>query len=111
MSAPLESIKVDARPGGIFETLMVNDSDGSQYPTRAVYVEVIEPERLVWTESHSGMTVTTTFTDLGDDRTEVRIRQTNVPEGFRSPQVQAGFRTSLDRFAAHLATLSHEPRR
>jgi uncharacterized protein YndB with AHSA1/START domain len=106
VSAPVEHIKVDPRPGGVFETVMVNDADGSQYPTRAVYVEVAEPERLVWTESHSGMTVTATFTDLGDGRTEVHIRQTNVPEAFRSPQAQAGFLTSLDRFAAYLSGLS-----
>jgi uncharacterized protein YndB with AHSA1/START domain len=106
VSAPVEHIKVDPRPGGVFETVMVNDADGSQYPTRAVYVEVVEPERLVWTESHSGMTVTATFTDLGDARTEVHIRQTNVPEEFRSPQAQAGFLTSLDRFAAYLRDLS-----
>jgi len=105
-SAPVGQIKVDPRPGGVFETVMVNDADGSQYPTRAVYVEVVEPERLVWTESHSGMTVTVMFTALGDDRTEVRIRQTSVPEGFRTPQVQAGFRTSLDRFAGYLSSLS-----
>ena len=97
---------MDPRPGGVFETVMVNDADGSQYPTRAVYVEVVEPERLVWTESHSGMTVTATFTDLGGGRTEVHIRQTNVPEAFRSPQAQAGFLTSLDRFAAYLSDLS-----
>jgi uncharacterized protein YndB with AHSA1/START domain len=106
VSAPVEHIKVDPRPGGVFETVMVNDADGSQYPTRAVYVEVMEPERLVWTESHSGMTVTATFTDLGDARTEVHIRQTNVPDEFRSPQAQAGFLTSLDRFAAYLSDLS-----
>jgi uncharacterized protein YndB with AHSA1/START domain len=105
VSAPVEHIKVDPRPGGVFETVMVNDADGSQYPTRAVYVEVAEPERLVWTESHSGMTVTATLTDLGDGRTEVHIRQTSVPEAFRSPQAQAGFLTSLDRFAAYLGGL------
>ena len=108
MSAPLETIKVDARPGGVFETVMVNDADDSTYPTRAVYVEVSEPERLVWTESHSGMTVTATFAELGDDRTEVHIHQTNVPEMFRSPQAQAGFLTSLDRFAVYLSTFSRE---
>jgi len=32
----------------VFETVMVNDADGSTYPTRAVYVEVTEPERLVF---------------------------------------------------------------
>lgn len=106
MSAPLEHIRIDARPGGVFETVMVNDADGSTYPTRAVYVEVTEPERLVWTETHSGMTMAATFVDLGDARTEVRIRQTNVPDAMLSPQAQAGFRTSLDKFAAYLGSLS-----
>jgi uncharacterized protein YndB with AHSA1/START domain len=106
VSTPLESIKVDARPGGVFETVMVNDADGGQYPTRAIFVEVAEPERLVWTEPGTGVTTTSTFSDLGGARTEVKIRQANVPESFRSPEAQAGFATSLDRFAAYLRTLS-----
>jgi uncharacterized protein YndB with AHSA1/START domain len=106
VSTPRENIAVDVRPGGIFETVMVNDADGSQYPMRAVYVEVVEPERLVWTEPGTGVTTTSTFTDLGGARTEVRIRQINVPEAFRSPEAQAGFLTSLDRFAAYLRILS-----
>ena len=89
-SAPVEHITVDARPGGPFETVMINDADGSRYPTRAVFDEVVEPERLVWTESHSGMTVTVTFTDLGA-RTGVEIRQVRVPDAVRSPEAQAGF--------------------
>ena len=104
-SAPIEHITVDARPGGPFETVMINDADGSRYPTQAVYDEVVEPERLAWTEARSGMTVTVTFTDLGGSRTGVEIRQVRVPEAARSPQAQAGFLTSLDRFARYLATL------
>jgi uncharacterized protein YndB with AHSA1/START domain len=105
VSTPLESIKVDPRPGGVFETVMVNDADGSSYPTRAVFVEVAEPERLVWTEPDSGMITTSTLRDLGGSRTEVTIRQARVPEPFRSPEAQAGFATSLDRFAAYLKSL------
>ena len=105
-NAPIEHITVDARPGGAFETVMIDDADGSRYPTRAVYDEVLEPERLVWTEAHSGMTVTVTFSDLGGSRTGVEIHQVKVPEAIRSPQAQAGFlRASLDRFARYLATL------
>ncbi|MGE5287049.1 MAG: SRPBCC family protein [Micromonosporaceae bacterium] len=106
MSAPIEHIKVDPRPGGVFETVMVNDADGSRYPTRAVFVEVAPPERLIWNEAHTGMTTTVTFTDLGGSRTEVHIHQANVPESARRPEAQAGFLTSLDRFAAYLKTLS-----
>jgi uncharacterized protein YndB with AHSA1/START domain len=103
---PRESITVDARPGGAFATVMVNDVDGSSYPTSATYTEVSAPERLSWVEQHSGMTVTATFTDLGEDRTQVDIEQKNVPAPMLSPEAQAGFLTSLDRFAAHLAELT-----
>ena len=105
VSTPLETIKVDQRPGGVFETIMVNDSDGSRYPTRAVYVEITEPERIVWTEPGSGVMTTSTFRDLGGTHTELRIRQANAPEGYRSPEARAGFATSLDRFAAYLDKL------
>jgi uncharacterized protein YndB with AHSA1/START domain len=106
VSTPLSGIKVDPRPGGVFETLMVNDADGSQYLMRAVYVEIVEPERIVWAEAGSGMTTTSTFVDLGRARTEVRIHQVNVPELYRSPEAQAGFLTSLDALAAYLGKLS-----
>ena len=104
VSTPIETIRVDPRPGGVFETVMVNDADGSKYPTRAVFIEVTEPVRLVWTEPDSGVTTTSTFRDVGGSRTEITIRQANVPEAFRSPEARAGFSTSLDRFAAYLAT-------
>ncbi len=77
---------------------------GTEYPRRGLFVEVVEPERLVWTES--GITTTTTFVDLGDGRTEVRIHQTNVPEMYRSAEAQARFASSLDRFTTYLKTLS-----
>lgn len=34
---PIDGITVDLRPAGVFETTMVNDADGSSYPTHAVY--------------------------------------------------------------------------
>ncbi len=104
-SAPLERITVDARPGGIFETVMVHDADGSEYPTRAVYDAVRPPELLSWTEPGSGMRVTSEFIELGPERTEVRIHQVHVPAPMRAEDAQAGFVSSLDRFAAHLAAL------
>jgi uncharacterized protein YndB with AHSA1/START domain len=106
VSTPRDRIEVDARTGGVFETVMVNDSDGSEYPTRAVYGEVRAPELLSWTESHTGMRVTTQFVALGPDRTEVRIHQQFVPEAFLLPEVQAGFLSSLDRFDAYLARVT-----
>ncbi len=107
-TTPVDGITVDLRPGGVFETVMVNDADGSTYMMRAVYVEVHRPGKLAWTEPDVGMDTTITFTDLGDGRTEVVTRQANVPEAFRSPQAQAGFQTSLDRFDGYLASLTRK---
>ena len=108
VSTPVDKITLDPRPGGVFETIMVNDETGEEYPSRGVYVEIVEPERIVWTEPdvEGGMMNSSTFTDLGDGRTEVFIHQTNVPEMYRSPEAQAGFESSLDRFAGYLATLT-----
>ena len=103
VSAPRDRITVDARPGGVFETVMVNDADGSEYPTHAVYEEVRPPELLVWADPGSGMRVSSEFVALGPDRTEVRIHQQHVPAPLTSNEAQAGFLSSLDRFAAYLA--------
>jgi len=107
-STPIEGIVVDLRPGGAFETEMVNEADGSRYRMRAVYLEIARPHRLVWREPAMGaeMTTTITFTDLGDGRTEVVTHQTDVPPEFMDPRARAGFQTSLDRFDAYLASLS-----
>jgi uncharacterized protein YndB with AHSA1/START domain len=106
VTTPIENITVDLRPGGVFETIMVNDENGEQYPSRGVYTEIDPPEKLAWTEPDYGMTTTSTFVDLGDGRTEVRIHQTNVPEQFATPEAQAGFNSSLDRFETYLARLT-----
>ena len=106
VSTPIENITIDPRPGGVFDTIMVNDSDGAEYPSRGVFVEVVAPERLVWRELAVGMITSATFVQLDDGRTEVHIHQSNVPEGFRTPEARAGFNRSLDRFAAYLATIA-----
>jgi uncharacterized protein YndB with AHSA1/START domain len=105
-TTPVDGIVVDLRPGGAFETTMVN-ADGSTYTMRAVYVEVERPDRLVWIEPdvQGGMRTTVTFVDLKDGRTEVVTHQTNVPEAYRSAEARAGFATSLDRFDAYVAGL------
>jgi uncharacterized protein YndB with AHSA1/START domain len=107
-STPIENIVVDLRPGGAFETTMVNDTDGGTYTMRAVYAEVSPPQRLVWVEAgvEGGMRTTVTFTDLGDGRTEVVTHQSDVPAAYLSAGAQAGFVTSLDRLAGYVARLT-----
>jgi uncharacterized protein YndB with AHSA1/START domain len=106
-TTPVATIVVDLRPGGVFETTMVNDADGSTYTMRAVYVEIRRPERLEWIEAdvEGGMRTTITFVDLADGRTEVTTHQTNVPAAYLSAEARIGFSTSLDRFDRYLAGL------
>jgi uncharacterized protein YndB with AHSA1/START domain len=106
-TTPVDNITIDLRPGGVFETTMVNDADGTTYTMRATYVEVRRPDLLVWVESgvEGGMRTTVTFTAIAGGRTEVVTHQTNVPAGYLSAQARAGFQTSLDRFDAYLATI------
>jgi uncharacterized protein YndB with AHSA1/START domain len=107
VTTPIENITVDLRPGGAFETIMVDDGNGAEYPMKAVFVEVTPPERLVFSEPdvEGGMTTAITFTDLGDGRTEVVAHQTNVPEMYRTPEAEEGMKSSFGRFEAYLATL------
>lgn len=105
MSTPLETITVDLRVGGVFETVMVNDADGSRFPTKGVYTQIDPPSVLAWVEPDSGLTTYSTFTDLGDGRTEVVVVQANVPAMFRTPEAQAGMKSSFDRFTAYLSSL------
>jgi uncharacterized protein YndB with AHSA1/START domain len=106
-STPLDKIIVELHAGGRFETTMVDDASGAEYPMSGVFVEVAEPSKLVWSEANveGGMTTSVTFNDLGDGRTETVAHQTNVPEMYRTADARTGMESSFDRFAAYLATL------
>jgi uncharacterized protein YndB with AHSA1/START domain len=107
-TTPADGITVDLRPGGAFETVMVNVADGSQYAMRAEFLAVERPVKLTWTEPdvEGGMITTVTFTDLGDGRTEVVTHQTNVPAAFAGQEARKGFETSLRRFDDYVAGLA-----
>lgn len=105
---PVETITVDARPGGRFETVMVNDTDASRYQTSAVYDIVDEPATLAWTETATGMKVTIRFEPVGERRTRVDIHQVAVPDAGMDPRAQAGFHTALDRFERYLDQLESD---
>ena len=106
-TTPADGITVDLRPGGAFETVMVNVADGSRYTMRAVFVAIERPAKLAWTEPdvEGGMVTTITFTDLGDGRTEVVTHQSNVPATFGSLEARRGFETSLRRFDEYVRRL------
>jgi uncharacterized protein YndB with AHSA1/START domain len=107
MTTPLDRITVEPRPGGRFETVMVNDETGDEYPMNGVFVDFDPPHAFSFTEAgvEGGMTTRIVFNDLGDGRTETVTHQTNVPTMLMSPEAQAGLETSFVKFDAYLATL------
>lgn len=105
-TTPIDGIVVDLRPGGAFETLIVNDRDGTRHLMKAVYETVDPPSLVSWREVTSRMVTTLVFVELGDGTTEVITHQRQVPDGFDTPEARAGWATSLDRFAEYVA-LNH----
>ena len=69
-TTPLATVTMDVRPGGTFEFTMVSDDDGNEIPSGGTFLEVVEPERLVWRDRDVDLLVTVTFAELGD-RTEM----------------------------------------
>jgi uncharacterized protein YndB with AHSA1/START domain len=106
-TTPIDGITVDLRPGGTFETVMVNNADGSTYTMHAVFLAVERPAKLVWREAdvEGGMVTSLTFTEVGHGRTEIVTHQTNVPAAYAGPAARSGFETSLRRFDEYVAAL------
>ena len=107
MTVPLESIDMDVREGGVFRLTMVADGSDAEFPSDMRFREVVEPERLVFAwEAQRGIgsgSVTVTFSDLGDGRTEV----TTYFAGFATDEIFAGsnvgWEGQLDKLAALVA--------
>lgn len=103
--------EMDLRPGGIFRTIM-RAPDGTEYPTKGVFLEVVEPERIVFTDGFEPgwepspvifFTAITTFEDVrGETRCTARALHWTV-ENRRRHELMGfyqGWGESLDRLAA-----------
>jgi uncharacterized protein YndB with AHSA1/START domain len=99
ITTPRSTITMDVRPGGTFELTMVSDNDGTEYPSGGTFLEVVEPERLVWRDRDVNMTVTVTFADLGDqsEMTCHVVGETGGAEAYE------GWSTMFDKLAESLA--------
>jgi uncharacterized protein YndB with AHSA1/START domain len=99
-STPPSSVSLDVRPGGAFRLNSISDTDGREMPLDAVYVEVVEPERLVFARGDERSTVT--FADLGGGRTEMTFRTTiEATEALRD-RAMGGLASAFDRLAEQL---------
>jgi uncharacterized protein YndB with AHSA1/START domain len=101
VSTPREGITVDLRPGGAWSALMINDETGEEYPSGGEYVEVAEPERLVftWGDPADPSSMTRCEVELAErgGKTEMSFRQTGLTDLHRRSGVHEGWSSALDK--------------
>jgi uncharacterized protein YndB with AHSA1/START domain len=104
--------ELDVRPGGA-NLIVMRGPDGNDMPNRGVYLEVVENERLVFTDAYTKawepspkpfMTVILTFEDeAGKTRYTARVRHWTVAD--REAHEKMGFHEGWGRCADQLAAL------
>jgi uncharacterized protein YndB with AHSA1/START domain len=110
-------VEMQLRPGGAFCTVM-RAPDGTEYPTRGVFLEVTEPVRIVFTDAFDPnwkphpdifFTAITTFESLTGGRTSCVARALHWTVENRERHERMGFHEgwgeSLDRLAALVAKI------
>jgi len=106
--------EVDARVGGELRIVM-RGPDGTDYPMRGVFREVVAPQRLVFTNFPvdardrplmDGLTTVTFAAEGGKTRLTIATRATGLaPVAARMLDgMQAGWTQSIDRLEAYVAT-------
>lgn len=105
--------KMDVRPGGTWE-LVMHGPDGTDYPNRSLFTEVVKPERICFMHGGSRkgdpatqFEATWTFEALGD-KTRLSIRMVFPSAAERERVIRdygalEGAKQTLERLAGHLA--------
>jgi uncharacterized protein YndB with AHSA1/START domain len=112
--------KIDLRVGGSYLNCM-RSPEGEDYWSTGVYREIVEPERIVYTDSfsdaegnvvpasHYGMggdwplelLVTVTFEEH-EGKTRLTLRHVGIPAGENRDLAKAGWNESFDKLAEYL---------
>ena len=104
--------ELDVRPGGA-NVIVMRSPEGEDFPNQGVYLEVVQNERLVFTDAYTHawapstqpfMTVILTFEDIGGrTRYTARVRHWTVED--RERHEQMGFHQGWGQCADQLADL------
>jgi uncharacterized protein YndB with AHSA1/START domain len=105
---PLSSVSMDVKPGGSWRLTMYTGSGSNAIFWSGEYLEVVEPERLVFTvsdqpELDAYELVTVVLNDLGDGRTEMLFQQRGHMSAQQYRRAESGWSTFFDRLAERLA--------
>ena len=104
---PVSTVSMDVRPGGSWRATMYADPSRREIHWKGEYLEVVAPERLVFTvtdrpEDDARELITVVFSDLGDGRTEMHFRQTGHMSAEQYERTGQGWSKFFDRIDARL---------
>jgi uncharacterized protein YndB with AHSA1/START domain len=101
------TVSMDVRPGGKWRATMLPGPEWPEIRWKGEYLEVVEPERLVFTISDQPEEVyeliTVVLTDLGDGRTEMFFEQRGNLSAEQYRRTEQGWSKFFDVIATHLA--------
>ena len=106
--------ETDVRPGGS-SLIVMRSPDGQDYPNRGVYLDVVENERLVFTDAYSSawepsekpfMTGILTFEDAGAGETAYTARVRHWTVEAREQHEAMGFHQGWAKAADQLETVA-----
>jgi uncharacterized protein YndB with AHSA1/START domain len=105
---PLESVSMDVRPGGRWRLTMFAPPDRRRIDWKGEYLEVLAPERLVFTVSDQPADdayelVTVVLTAVGEDRTEMHFEQRGSLSPEQYERATDGWGSFFDRMDERLA--------
>jgi uncharacterized protein YndB with AHSA1/START domain len=105
---PLAGVSLDVQPGGSWRLTMFADPGRREIHWKGEYVEVVEPERLVFTvtdrpDDDARELITVVLTDLGDGRTEMHFEQRGGMSAEQYERAGSGWSTFFDRIEQRLA--------
>jgi uncharacterized protein YndB with AHSA1/START domain len=106
-------VEMDVRPGGA-NLFVMSDPDGNQFPNRGVYLEVVENEKLVFTDAFTSawvpsakpfMVGTITLEDLGGGKSRYTATVLHWSEEDRQAHEKMGFHQGWGQCTDQLAAL------
>jgi len=105
---PVDTVTMDVRPSGRLRATMIFGPDRREIHWKGEFLEVVEPERLVFTISDQPHDdwfelCTVVLTDLGDGRTEMHFEQRGRMSPDEYERAAKGWGTFFDVVADHLA--------
>ena len=111
--------EMDVRPGGVWR-LVMHGPDGVDYPNKIVFIEVVKPERLVYTHGGDGedeqapFHVTVTF-EVQGSKTRVTMRSLFATAAERDQVVEQfgaieGGNQHMDRLGDYLVAMPVQSR-